>query len=72
MRHICKVLVLKISLSLMATTELLELSLQNYAFQALQVELNPSLLKAEDENVTHTRIWTQQLSHNSIFKDLKM
>lgn len=71
MRHICKVLVLKISLSLMAATELLELSLQNYAFQALQVELNPSLLKA-DENVTHTRIWTQQLSHNSIFKDLKM
>lgn len=56
----------------MAATELLELSLQNYAFQALQVELNPSLLKAEDENVTHTRIWTQQLSHNSIFKDLKM
>jgi len=55
----------------MAATELLELSLQNYAFQALQVELNPSLLKA-DENVTHTRIWTQQLSHNSIFKDLKM
>lgn len=71
MRHICKVLVLKISLSLMAATELLELSLQNYALQALQVELNPSLLKA-DENVTHTRIWTQQLSHNSIFKDLKM